>query len=87
MGRTMWEYVFGHMQTVKGQTSLDICDDWSEPALSSNRIIGYYRLYEWKTMTMMILYVCARLSDSTHLHMFQGTFFHGTQPIFYLYVQ
>ena len=37
----------GHAQTVKTQIRLHGCAVWSGPLMSSARITGYYRLYQW----------------------------------------
>ena len=44
----MQKHVFGQMRTTKAQNSLYIGMGWSGPSLSANRIIVYYRMYEWK---------------------------------------
>ena len=51
--------IFGHMQTAKAQISLHICTFWSGPSLSTNRLFGYYRMYEWRAAAGMILCTCA----------------------------
>ena len=38
------------MWAVKAQISLHICTVWSEPTLSTDRIIWYCRIYKWKEM-------------------------------------
>ena len=32
----------------------------SEHSLSANRIVGHYRMYEWRANTRMVLCACAR---------------------------
>ena len=54
-GWVMQKLVFRHMQTANAQISLCICAVWSEPSLSATRIIGYYRMYEWRKKAWMIL--------------------------------
>ena len=58
--------ICGHMQTAKAQISLRICAVWSEHSLSDNRILRYYRIYEWGAMARMILCACAGWSESAH---------------------
>ena len=41
---------------------------------STNRIIGYYRMYKWREKAWMILYVCAGLLNLPILHMLEGLF-------------
>ena len=43
-------------------------------AFSSNRIIWYYRMYEWRAKARIILCACAGWSESVHLRMFESTF-------------
>ena len=40
---------------------------WSGPSLSANRIVGHYRMYQWKAKTYMILCACAGWISKTHL--------------------
>ena len=42
---TPFKNVFWYMWTVKAQISLRICAVWSGPSLSTNRSIGYYRMF------------------------------------------
>ena len=58
--------VFGHMRTAKAQISLRIHTVWSGPSLSANRIIGHYKMYEWRAKAWMILCTCAVLSESAY---------------------
>ena len=37
---------------------------WSGPSLSTNRIIAYYRMYEWRAKAQMILCACAEWSET-----------------------
>ena len=55
MGRTMRKCVFRHMRTVKAQISLRIRAVWSGPSLSAYRIIGHYRMYQWRANIRMRL--------------------------------
>ena len=48
VGYTMWKRVFGLTWTKKALIRLHIHAVWSGPSLSTNRIIGYYRMYKWK---------------------------------------
>ena len=57
-GRTKRKHVFGHMRTAKAQISLRIRAVWSGPSLSANRIIEYYRMYQWTAKTR--IRPCAR---------------------------
>ena len=40
--------VFGHMRTAKAQISLPIQAGWSGPSMSTNRVIGCYKMFEWR---------------------------------------
>ena len=53
------------MRTAKAQISLHIRAVCSGPSLSANWIIGYYRMYEWRADSQMILFACARWCKST----------------------
>ena len=66
MGQAMRKRVIEYMWTVKAQISLCICVGWSGPSLSTNRIIGYYRMYEQRTKARMILCACAGWCESMH---------------------
>ena len=46
------------MRTAKTQINLHIRAAWSGPSLSANRIIGYYRMFEWRAKAQMILCAC-----------------------------
>ena len=54
----MRQRVFGHMRTAKAQISLRIRAVWSGPSLSANRIIGYYRMYQWRANARMRPHAC-----------------------------
>ena len=54
------------MQTGNAQISLCICAVWSGPNLSTDRIIWYYRMYEWRAKAWVILCTCAGWSESVH---------------------
>ena len=47
--------------------SLCICTVWSDPLPFINRIIEYYRMYEWRTQVWMILCTYVGWSESVHL--------------------
>ena len=68
--------VFGHMWTAKAQISLRIRAVWSGPSLSAYRIIGYYRINEWRAKTRMTLaHAQHDLNTCMHiLRIFEGTF-------------
>ena len=73
MGHAMRKRVFGQLWTAKIQISLRIRADWSGPSLSSNRIIGYYRMYEWRAKPGLYF----ALKDDLNLRIwrvFKGTF-------------
>ena len=50
--RAMQKHAIGRIRTI-----------WSGPCLSANRIIGYYRMYEWRAKARMILCIW---SESVH---------------------
>ena len=66
IGRAMRKWVCGHMRTAKAQISLRIRAGSSGPSLSANKIIRYYRMYEWRVKARMILCACAELSYLAH---------------------
>ena len=66
IGRAKQKRVFGHMRAAKAQISLRIRAVWSGPSLSANKIIGYYRMYEWRAKARMILCACKRWSKSAN---------------------
>ena len=80
MGWAMGECVFKHDRTAKTQ----ICTVWSGPTLSANRIIGYYRMYEWKAKAWMALCSCTRCSESMHFMHVRRHFF-AWRPICLIY--
>ena len=47
MGRAMQKRAFGYMRTAMARISLRARVVWSGPSLSANRIIGYYRMFQW----------------------------------------
>ena len=54
------------MRPAKAQISLRIRTDSTGPSLSANRIIRYFKIYEWREKTRMIFYACAGWSESAH---------------------
>ena len=66
LGRVLRKRVHGHMRTAKAQISLCIFKVWSRHPLSANKIIVYYRIYEWKT--------CAGWFESASFAHVEGTF-------------
>ena len=73
--------VLRHMWTVKAQISLCIRTVWSGPSLSTNTIIGYYRLYEWSPKSWMVLCTFAGWSESVHFTYVQRHFFAWHVPV------
>ena len=60
VSETMRKRAFGHIcGQRRAQISLRIRAVWSGPPLSANRIMGYYRLCEWRAKARMILFACA----------------------------
>ena len=55
------------MWTAKAQISLRIRAVWSGPSRSTNRIIGYYKIYERRTKVRIVLCTCAWWSESAHV--------------------
>ena len=72
----LWAYVDS-----EGQISLHIHAVWSEPSLSANRIIGYYRMYEYRAEAQMIPCICAGWSESAHFVHVQRHFFTWCGPL------
>ena len=64
IGHAMRKPAFRHMWTAKAQISLHIRAAWSGTSLSANSIIGYYRMYDWRAKTWMILCAYTGWSDS-----------------------
>ena len=58
LGGTLQKHVFSHMWTAKVQISLRICTVWSGPSLCTYRIIGYYRMYEWRANAQGWIWIC-----------------------------
>ena len=78
MGHVLLKCVFGHMRTVKTQNGLHIHAVWAGPSLSTNRITGYYRMYEWRVKAQMTICNCAGRFELAH-------FVHVQRP-FWLHV-
>ena len=77
LGCTMRKRVLGHTQEAKIQISRRIRGIWS----SANRIIGYYRMYEWRAKARMLLCACAFCPCSKAL------FFAWHGPYIFAYAQ
>ena len=73
----MRKHVFGHMRTAKAQINLRIRAVWSGPTLSANRIIRYFRMYQWRANARMKL--CMRLMNQNLciVRMLENTFSTG----------
>ena len=85
----MRKHVFGHMRTAKAQISLRIRAGWSGPSLSTNTIIGYYRMYEWRVKSQVIYCACSRWSEyalgacsKALLHLIRPNFYHSQDQLF-----
>ena len=63
--RAIQKCVIRHMWTVKAQIRLRICAVWSGPSLSTNTIIGYYKMYELRAKNK-ILWTCAEWSETVY---------------------
>ena len=74
MGHAIRNRVFGHMRKVKAQISLCICAVWSRPSLSTNRIIGYYRMFQWRANARKTLRLCRMVWIRTFCSYSKGTF-------------
>ena len=70
LGRTVQKRVLG--RTTNAQKSWWAV--WSGPSQFANRIIGYYKMYEWRAKAQMVLYTCTGCSESEHVrrHFFTG---------------
>ena len=68
-----------HMYTVKAQSSMHVYTIWSEPLLYTNRIIGYFRMYEWRAKTH-VLCACTGKSESDHFAHVRSHFFAWHSP-------
>ena len=77
----MRKRVFGHMRTAKAQVSLRIRTIWSGPSLSANRIIGYYRMFEWRAKIQMILCAYAGWSEPAHFAHVRRHIFASRDPL------
>ena len=69
MDRVMRKRVCGHMPTVKAQISLRIT--WSGFSLSAKRIIGHYRMYQWRWNARMRLRMRGMNPNLCILRMFE----------------
>ena len=81
MYRTMRKRVFRHMRIANVQISLRIRAAWSGPSLSANRIIWYYRMYDWRAKTRMIRSACTRWCESAYFAHVRRHFFAWRDPI------
>ena len=72
----MQKSVLGHMRIGKAQISLHIHTVRSGPSLFTRRIIGYYRMYEWRAKARMILCAYPGWSECTFC-VFRRHFFHS----------
>ena len=66
MERTIRKRVFVHVRTTKAQISLCIHTVWTGPPLSANRIAGYYRMFQLRAKTRIILCDCTGWCEDTH---------------------
>ena len=89
----MRKRVFGHMHTEKAQISLRIRAVWSGPLLSTNKSIGYYRIYEWRAKPGWYFVHVQDDLNPRIFRMFEGTWMrrliwalifpvHGIRPLF-----
>ena len=66
---------YWHMWTAKVLISLSIHVVWSAHSLSPNRIIGYYRMYDWRAKVQMRLCTCPGWSEYVHfVHVWRHIF-------------
>ena len=80
IGWAMWKPVFGRMRTAKAQISLRIGAGWSGPLLSANRVIGYYRIFQWRANARIRLRKCAEWCESACFTLAQRHFFAWCGP-------
>ena len=59
MHRALRRRTFKQLRTGKALIRLRIRTVWSGPSLSTNEIIGYYRMFRWKANALMRLCRCA----------------------------
>ena len=62
----MHKRILRHMQTAKAQISMCIRAVWSGPWLPADRIIGHYRIYQWKANAQMRFCACPGWCVSSH---------------------
>ena len=74
MGCVRWKQVFGHMRTAKVKISLRIRAVWSGPSMSTNSIIGYYMIFQWRANAMVKLCTWAGSCKSAHFAYVQRHF-------------
>ena len=80
MGRATRKRVFRHMRTANAQIRLRICAVWSGPSLSANRIIGYYRMYEWRANARFDFAHAWYESESVHFAYIRRHIFAWREP-------
>ena len=80
MGHAMQKCAFGHKRTVKAQE----CEGWSGPSLSAARIIGFYRVFQWRAKARIKFCACAGWCESAdfaharrHFFVWHGLFISG----------
>ena len=59
---------------------LSICGVWSGSSLSANRIIGYYRMFQWRANARMRFCACAGRWESVHFARAKRHFFAWSGP-------
>ena len=75
LGRVMRNCVLAHMRTANSQISLRIRAVRSRPLLSANRIIGHYRMYQWRAHALMKFCACVGINlNMCILRMLEDTF-------------
>ena len=79
----MRKRVFGNGRAAKAQISLRIRAVWSGPSLSANRIVGYYRMYEWSAKARMTIRLAHYDPNLCNLRMLEGTFSLDAAHIYY----
>ena len=79
MIHTMRNCIFGNMRRAKAQISLRIRAVWSGHSLSANRIIRYYRMYEWREskgldyLLRRMIWICVFCASSKAPFSFNAT--------------
>ena len=70
------------MRTEKAQIRLRIRAVWSGPSLSADRIIGYYRMFQWRANAWMRPCACTGWCESAHFAHVRRRLFRLSPPIF-----